>query len=245
MGEQRLDKVLSQSKVGSRKDCETFIRRGRVAVDGIIVKKSDIKVNDSCVITLDDKPIIRRRKVVCIMNKAKGYVTATEDEINETVMTFLPQEFLNQEVAPVGRLDKDTEGLLVFTNDGNLNHRLISPKHEVPKVYYVEHERPVLEEHILMARNGIVLKDNSICKSAIVKPCNKEGVYSSLIQIREGMYHQVKRMYGAMGLGLLSLKRVQIGSITLGSLKSGEVRELTEVEIEGLFDTDSSILFEP
>ena len=235
----RLDKILCDASVGSRKDCFKLIRRGLVNVDGLVVKEADAKISDNAVIAVDGQVIERLRRVVCIMHKTAGLVTSTEDDKNLTVMTKLPPAMLKQGVVPVGRLDKDTEGLLVFTNDGDLVHALITPKYEIPKVYYVEHERDVNQQDIDRAAQGLVLKDGTVCKSAILKRV-AEG--KRIIQIKEGMYHQVKRMYGCLELGLTYLKRIQIGGLCLGDLPPDGVREITEEEIESLMDKDSSIL---
>ena len=166
------------------------------------------------------------------MYKPSGFVTSTEDDRSRTVMELLPEEMLRQKVVPAGRLDKDTEGLLVFTNNGELLHKLISPKYEVPKVYYVEHEGDVTEETIRKAE-GVQLKDGTVCKSAVIERL-EEG--KSTICIREGMYHQVRRMYAALGLHVNYLRRIQIGGVKLGDLKPSEVRELTAQEIEALLN---------
>ena len=229
---ERLDKIISEAGLCSRRDCERLARRGRITVDGLVVKSASDKVADNAKIELDGQPVSRRREVVCIMYKPSGFVTSTEDDRSRTVMELLPDEMLRQKVVPAGRLDKETEGLLVFTNNGELLHRLISPKHEVQKVYYVEHEGVVSADVIEKAKEGVVLKDGSVCKSAVIE---RLGVGRSTICIREGMYHQVRRMYAALGLHVTYLRRIRIGSLTLGDLKPSETRELTEDEIELLF----------
>ena len=231
---ERLDKIISEAGVCSRRDCERFARRGLITVDGLIVKNSAEKVSDTAIIELDGELVVRHREVVCIMNKPSGFVTSTDDDRNPTVMELLPDEMLKQKVVPAGRLDKDTEGLLVFTNNGDLLHRLISPKYEVPKVYYVEHEGDVTEKEIDRAEKGIELKDGTVCRSAVIQ---RQGEGKSTICIREGMYHQVKRMYAALGLHVNYLRRIQIGNLPLGDLKPSEVRELSEEEISLLLSS--------
>ena len=230
---ERLDKIISEAGLCSRRDCERLAKRGRITVDGQIFKNASEKVADTAIIELDGEPVVRHREVVCIMYKPSGFVTSTDDDRNRTVMELLPEEMLRQKVVPAGRLDKDTEGLLVFTNNGELLHKLISPKREVPKVYYVEHEGEVSEETVERVKNGVELKDGTVCKSAVI---TKLGEGRSTICIREGMYHQVKRMYAALGLHVNYLRRIQIGGLPLGELKPSEVRELTEKEIEQLLD---------
>lgn len=229
---ERLDKIISEAGFCSRRDCERLAKRGRITVDGLIVKNASEKIVDSAIIEIDGEPVARHREVVCILYKPAGFVTSTDDDRNRTVMELLPEELLRQKVVPAGRLDKDTEGLLVFTNNGEYLHKLISPKYEVRKVYYVEHEGDVSQETIERAKNGMQLKDGTVCKSAEI---TRIGEGRSTICIREGMYHQVKRMYAALGLHVNYLRRIQIGNLTLGDLKPSEVRELTEEEKKALF----------
>lgn len=231
---ERLDKIISDAGVCSRRDCERFARRGLITVDGLVVKNSAEKVSNTAIIELDGELVVRHREVVCTMNKPSGFVTSTDDNRNPTVMELLPDEMLKQKVVPAGRLDKDTEGLLVFTNNGDFLHRLISPKYEVPKVYYVEHEGDVSEKEIDRAEKGIELKDGTVCRSAVIE---RLGEGKSTICIREGMYHQVKRMYAALGLHVNYLRRIQIGNLPLGDLKPSEVRELSEEEINLLLSS--------
>ena len=229
----RLDKIISEAGLCSRRECERLARRGLITVDGQVVKNASEKVSDTAMIEIDGEPVVRHREVVCILNKPAGFVTSTEDDLNRTVMELLPEEMLRQKVVPAGRLDKDTEGLLVFTNNGELLHKLISPKYEVPKVYYVEHEGDVTETVIERAQSSIVLKDGTVCKSAVIE---RLGEGKSTICIREGMYHQVKRMYAALGLHVNYLRRIQIGGVKLGDLEVSKVRELTEEEKALLFN---------
>ena len=229
---ERLDKIISEAGICSRRDAERYARRGLITVDGLIVKNAAEKVADTAIIELDGEPVVRHREVVCAMYKPAGFVTSTDDDRNRTVMELLPDEMLHQKVVPAGRLDKDTEGLLVFTNDGELLHKLISPKHEIKKVYYVEHEGDVDSSVIQKAADGVELKDGTVCKSAEI---TKIGDGQSTICIREGMYHQVKRMYAALGLHVNYLRRIRIGNLELGDLKPSEVRELTNEEIALLF----------
>ena len=224
---ERLDKIISEAGLCSRRDCERLARRGLITVDGLVVKNASERVSDTAIIEIDGEPVVRHREVVCILNKPAGFVTSTEDVLNRTVMELLPEEMLRQKVVPAGRLDKDTEGLLVFTNNGELLHKLISPKYEVPKVYYVEHEGDVRDSIIQRASDGVVLKDGTVCKSAVIE---RLGEGKSTICIREGMYHQVKRMYAALGLHVNYLRRIQIGGVKLGDLEVSKVRELTEEE---------------
>ena len=230
---ERLDKILSEAGVCSRKDCARLARRGLITVDGVAEKNPAEKIGENAKIEVDGEPVARRREVVCIMNKPAGFVTSTEDDRSRTVMELLPEEMLRQKVVPAGRLDKDTEGLLVFTNNGELLHRLISPKSEIPKTYYVEHEGTITDASIRTAAQGVELKDGTVCKSAKIE---RLGEGRSTITITEGMYHQVKRMFAALGCHVTYLKRIQIGNVNLGDLQSSQVRELSEEERNALLN---------
>lgn len=229
---QRLDKILSEAGICSRRDCARLVRRKLILIDGNPATDSAEKISDNAEITVDGEPVVRKRRIVLIMNKRGGLVTSTEDPLSPTVMEDLPEEMLSQGVLPAGRLDKDTEGLLVFTNDGDLLHRLISPKSEVTKEYYIEYEGTLHSDAPDRAKEGITLKDGSVCKSAdlVLLQGGK-----CTICIREGMYHQVKRMIAALGGHVTFLRRTRIGALEIGDLKPGEVRELSERETENLF----------
>ena len=230
---ERLDKILSQAGICSRKDCARLARRGQITVDGQTVKDPSVKIDENASIEVDGKSIARRRTVVCIMNKKAGYVTSTDDPTSPTVMELLPDDLLRQSVVPAGRLDKDTEGLLVLTNDGDLLHRLISPKSEVEKEYYIEYEGNLKADAPEIAKKGVELKDGTVCKSADMKNLEKGRC---TLTIREGMYHQIKRMVAALGAHVRYLKRIRIGKLELGNLEPGAVRELTPEETRALFD---------
>ncbi len=226
---ERLDKFLCDSGAGTRSQVKPMIKAGRVTVDGVAVKdpacKLDPKTQTVC---LDGEVLGGRRRVVGMLNKPAGFVTATEDKSERTVMELLPAEWLNQEVKPVGRLDKATEGLLLFTNDGDLLHRLISPNHEVPKVYYARHEGRAGEGDVEAFRQGVTLKDGTLCRPATLEPL-RPG--ESLITVCEGKYHQVRRMMASRGMTVTYLERRREGGLELGDLPRGEVRELTQEEL--------------
>ncbi len=228
---ERLDKILSEAGICSRRDCMRLVRRGLVTIDGKVPKTASEKVDSSSVILVDGEPILRRREMTIMMNKPAGFVTSTSDDRSRTVMELLPEALVKQGVVPAGRLDKDTEGLLVFTNNGDLLHRIISPKHEISKTYLVHHEGEITEDSIEHAKEGITLKDGTVCKSATITPIDNE---SCTICIREGMYHQVKRMFAALGCHVTHLKRIAIGDIELGDMQPGTIRELSEEEVNSL-----------
>ena len=230
---ERLDKILSAAGFCTRSECSALARKGLITVNGITVRRADAKTDTSAEISVNGEIVEPHRRTVCIMNKPSGFVTSAKDDRSRTVMELLPEFFLRQKVVPVGRLDKDAEGLLVFTNDGDLNHRLTSPNMGVLKIYRVEHENSITDEAVVRARSGIVLKDGTLCRSAEITRLS-DGI--STISIREGMYHQVKRMFAALGCRVKYLKRICIGKLPLGSLEQGQTRGLDDSEIAALFE---------
>ncbi|MBQ8834177.1 MAG: rRNA pseudouridine synthase [Oscillospiraceae bacterium] len=229
---ERLDKFLCDSGVGTRSQVKAILKSGRVTVDGKPEKDNSRKIDPQTqTICLDGEPMGGRRRVVVMLNKPSGFVTATEDPVERTVMELLPPEMKHLDLKPVGRLDKATEGLLLFTNDGDLLHRLISPKKEVPKVYYARHEGTAGVEDIQAFGEGLTLRDGTVCLPAKLEPL---GEGESLITVCEGKYHQVRRMMASRNMTVLYLERRREGNLELGGLPRGQVRELTAAEIEGL-----------
>lgn len=229
---ERLDKFLCDSGAGTRSQVKLILRSGRVLVDGKLEKDGSRKVDgEKNEIFLDGAPVGGMRRVVLLLNKPQGYVTATEDARDRTVMELLPPQYAHLELKHVGRLDKATEGLLLFTNDGDLLHRLISPKKEVPKVYYARHEGTAGEEDVAAFTAGLTLRDGTVCLPAKLEPL---GAGESLVTVCEGKYHQVRRMMASRNMTVLYLERRQEGGLSLGDLSRGSVRELTEEELLGL-----------
>ena len=229
---ERLDKFLCDSGVGTRSQVKVILKSGRVAVDGKVEKDNSRKIDPATqTITLDGEVLGGKRRIVAMLNKPAGYVTATEDANDRTVMELLPAELRSQDLKPIGRLDKATEGLLLFTNDGDLLHRLISPKKEVPKVYYARHEGEAGPEDVAAFATGLTLRDGLECLPAKLEPL---GPGESLITVCEGKYHQVRRMMASRQMTVLYLERRQEGNLTLGDLSRGQVRELSEAEIVAL-----------
>lgn len=229
---ERLDKFLCDSGVGTRSQVKVILKAGRVQVDGKVEKDNSRKVDPvTQTITLDGEVLGGKRRVVVMLNKPEGYVTATEDKNDRTVMELLPEEMKHLDLKPVGRLDKATEGLLLFTNDGDLLHRLISPKKEVPKVYYARHEGTAVEEDVKAFEDGLTLRDGLECLPAKLQPL---GPGESLITVCEGKYHQVRRMMASRNMTVLYLERRKEGNLELGDLPRGAVRELTVEEISTL-----------
>lgn len=234
---ERLDKFLCDSGAGTRSQVKLILRAGRVQVDGAPEKDGGRKIEPAKnEITLDGVRLAGKYRAVFMMNKPEGYVTATGDAREKTVMELLPAQLRHLELKPVGRLDKATEGLLLFTNDGELLHRLISPKKEVPKVYYARHEGTASRQDADAFAAGLTLADGTVCRSAVLEPL---GAGESMITVCEGKYHQVRRMMASRGLTVTYLERRREGGLSLDGLPRGGVRALTEEEIAKLEDGKS------
>ncbi|MDY0235160.1 MAG: pseudouridine synthase [Gudongella sp.] len=236
MKEERLDKVLSNMGEGSRKDVQKIIKKGLVKIDGNIVKKPDFKFDPSVSeIIVGTKKIEYKKNIYLMLNKPKGMISSTDDPRDSVVLELLDDYHRNFKPFPVGRLDKDTEGLLLITNDGDLAHRLTSPKHEIGKTYYADVEGIVLEEHKDIFKNGILLDDGYFTKPAGLEIISSDSISRINLTIYEGKYHQVKRMFGALGMRVLNLKRIRMGPLFLDNkLSAGEYRDLDIVEIKML-----------
>ena len=229
---ERLDKFLCDSGAGTRSQVKVMLKAGRVTVDGKGEKDNSRKIDtDHQVVALDGNILGGKHRMVVMLNKPAGFVTATEDPVERTVMELLPEAMKHLDLKPGGRLDKATEGLLLFTNDGNLLHRLISPRKEVPKVYYAKHEGTATQEDVDAFAQGIILRDGTECLPAKLQPL---GEGESLVTVCEGKYHQVRRMMASRNMTVLYLERREEGCLQLGDLKRGAVRELTEEEIAAL-----------
>ena len=229
----RLDKFLSSGMgLGSRTDVKKFIKNGRVEVIGTDAPRPELNINPEKSEVYFDGILQKYKKFVYLMlNKPKGYVSATVDRDNPTVTELVPEEFLRFDLFPVGRLDIDTEGLCILTNDGELSHRLLSPKNHISKKYRAKLDAVPKEEDLEKIRNGITLEDGYKCKPAtVIFDADNETLY---ITIYEGKYHQVKRMFGAVGRKVLELKRVEMNKLSLDNkLAPGEIRELTDEELK-------------
>ena len=229
---ERLDKFLCDSGVGTRSQVKLILKAGRVTVDGKPERDNSRKIDpEKQMVCLDGERLGGWQRLVVMLNKPAGFVTATEDPADRTVMELLPPELKNMDLKPVGRLDKATEGLLLFTNDGELLHRLISPKNEIPKIYYARHEGQAGEADVAAFAEGLALRDGTVCLPAKLMPL---GPGESLITVCEGKYHQVRRMMAARGMTVEYLERREEGSLTLGDLPRGQTRLLTEAEVAAL-----------
>ena len=229
---ERLDKFLTNAGVATRSQVKIILKQGRVQVDGKPMKDGAAKIDpDKQTVTLDGEVIGGRRRMVVMLNKPEGFVTSTEDPRDRTVMELLPKEYAHQELKPVGRLDKATEGLLLFTNDGDLLHRLISPRKEVPKIYYARHEGEAGDADVEAFAAGLTLRDGTECLPAKLEPL---GPGESRITVCEGKYHQVRRMMASRSMTVTYLRREEEAGLTLAGLPLGATRELTEAEVAAL-----------
>ena len=227
----RLDKLLANKAYGSRKEVHQIIKDRRVTINGSITTKKDTHIDiDVDIVAVDGKIVSTTQLYYVKFHKPKGYVTAVEDSSHPVVMDLLPPEFIKMGVVPVGRLDKDTEGLLLLTNDGVWGHSIINGNKHVPKVYYVEYDGELTEEGIQRIKEGIVLGDRTYFKPALIDVLSSQSLH---ITIEEGKYHQVKRMIGAAGGTVTYLKRLTIGHIDLTGIEEvGSIQDLTIGDIE-------------
>lgn len=230
---ERLDKIISATGKKSRREVREMVRQGRVLVDGKPAPAADMKVDpQTAVILLDGEPLGYEKFTYVMLHKPAGVLTATEDRRQETVLDLLPPELRRRALSPVGRLDKDTEGLLLLTNDGQLAHRLLSPKSHVGKVYYARVGGALEPGDIAAFAAGMTLGDGLECLPAgleILSPTE------ALVTLREGKFHQVKRMLAARGKPVLYLKRLSMGRLRLDpALAPGAWRMLTEEERSAL-----------
>ncbi|MCZ8343269.1 MAG: pseudouridine synthase [Leptospira sp.] len=234
METERLDKVLSNLGIGSRSDVKIAIKQGKVLVNGILTKDPKTKVNLEDSVQYETEILIRRKFYYFMMNKAPDCITATEDPKEKTVMEYLSFRHQNMNLFPIGRLDKETEGLLLFTTNGPLAHKYTSPKHLVTKEYYAEIHGVVGKEEIDAFETGVTLDDGYKTLPAKLELDSINGDKSFVkVWLREGKYRQIRRMFVSLGMEVVYLKRVRMGAIELDpNLRVGNYRELTEEEIK-------------
>ena len=225
----RLDKFLCDKKMGTRSQVKVLIQKGLVTVNNEVVKKADCKVADTDVVCCQGVLLSSEEFGYFMLNKPAGVISATEDATQQTVLDFFKEEPYKN-LYPVGRLDKDTEGLLLITNDGPLGHELLSPKKHVPKTYFAKLEHGLSSEDIDALEKGVDIGEKNLTLPAKLEVVDQEAVY---ITITEGKFHQVKRMFEAVSNKVLYLKRISMGGLQLDeSLKPGDYRPLTEEELE-------------
>ena len=232
MAMERIDKIIASQGLYSRSDVKYMVNRKRITIDGKVVtsasQKADVDKNE---IMLDGKPFVVKKQIYLMLNKPKGYVSATEDKKQQTVLELVPAEWKGRDIFPAGRLDKDTTGLMILTDDGVLAHNILSPKKHVQKIYRVELDIPVTEEMQQGFAEGVALNDG-VCKDAKLVIL---GEKTAEVTLREGRYHQIKRMFGCYGAKVVELHRIAMGELYLpDDLPEGECRELTEEDLQKL-----------
>lgn len=226
---ERIDKILSSQNIGSRSEIKTMIKAGRIFADGKAVKRPEEKFDpEKTIFNIDGKDITFKKYIYIMMNKPSGVLSASNDKYAKTVIDLLPDELKRRGLFPAGRLDKDTEGLLIITDDGELAHKMLSPKSHVYKLYEAVTDKVLTEDDVKVFREGIKYGETEF------QPADMKitGEKTALVEICEGKFHQVKKMFNAVEANVLLLKRLRIGELFLdNSLKSGEVRELTPDEL--------------
>ena len=229
----RIDKYISGSGYASRKDVKKLIKQGLVFIDGEVCKKPEEQTDEDSIVEVDGERLIYREFVYLMLNKPQGCVSAVYDKKYPVVTEFVPEEYAHFEVYPVGRLDIDTEGLLILTNDGQFAHEMTSPKKDVYKRYFAVLDKPMEEKDVEIFAGGMEFKEFTAKSAKLEITENPNEVY---IEIAEGKFHQVKRMCERVGKTVTYLKRVAIGNLKLDkSLEKGEVRELTKDELDMLY----------
>ena len=231
---QRIDKILSNLGYGSRSELKKLCKSGLVKVNGKVINNPGVQVdvkNDE--ILFDGEKVVYKEFIYLMLNKPDGYISATFDKRDPIVLDLIDKEDLIFEPFPVGRLDKDTEGLLVLTNDGQLAHRVLSPKKHVPKTYYAKVEGVVTEQDVKAFAEGVTLDDGYETMPAELEILKSDDISEIELTIHEGKFHQVKRMFESVGKKVVYLKRLSMGKLKLDEgLALGEYRELTEEEVK-------------
>jgi 16S rRNA pseudouridine516 synthase len=230
---ERLDKLIASQGKLSRSDVKKMVKSGRVTVDGAVVKSADIKVDaEKAVIAVDGKALNYKKHIYIMLNKPQGVISASNDKTQKTVIDLVPPELYRDGLFPAGRLDGDTVGFVLITDDGDFAHRILSPKNHIMKTYHATLRSPLTEEDISAFKNGIELSDGTLCLEAEVRMLEKTDEPIAEVKICEGKYHQVKRMFAALGNKVLYLKRVRMGGLDLDeSLEEGQCREITAEEM--------------
>lgn len=235
----RIDKYLADCGLGTRSEVKKYIKAKQITVNGEIVTKPEQKIDENVdKVCFKGQSIVYEKYVYYLYHKPAGCVTAKQDNVHKTVMEYFPEDVRAKDIAPVGRLDLDTEGLLLFTNDGPLTHHLLSPSHHIPKTYYAVLDREVPVSAVELFKEGVDIGDDkpTLPAELVILPVSvdEDGniVYSAELTIHEGRFHQVKRMFEAVGCTVTYLKRLSMGSLKLDNLQIGEYRKLTEEEIK-------------
>lgn len=226
---ERIDKIISSQGKYTRSEIKKLAVKGKILVDGIVIKKTDMKIDkNNSKIVINGEELNFKEHLYLILNKPKGYVSATEDRRDKTVLDLVPEKLYRDSLFPAGRLDKDTTGLMIITDDGELAHNILSPKKHIKKIYEVVLDIPVTEKMVEKFANGIKLNDGE-CKSAILEIT---GEKTCKVTITEGRYHQIKRMFGCCKAKVIELNRICMGNLFLPeNLELGECRELLTEEL--------------
>lgn len=230
---ERLDKIIASQGKLSRSDVKKMIKGGRITVDGTVPKTADIKIDaEKSVITVDGKALNYKKHIYIMLNKPQGVISASNDKTQKTVVDLVPAELYRDGLFPAGRLDGDTVGFVLITDDGDFAHRILSPKNHIMKTYHATLRAPLTDEDIEHFKKGVELSDGTLCLEAEVRMLPDTESPTAEVKICEGKYHQVKRMFAALGNKVVYLKRVKMGQLDLDSaLAEGQCRELTDYEL--------------
>ena len=229
---ERLDKIISSQTNYSRKDVKDLVKKKSVLVNGEVVLKSDIKIDSSIdKIVILGKELVFKKYIYLMLNKPKGYVSASFDKNDKTVLELVPDKYKHRNLFPAGRLDKDTTGLMIITDDGEFAHNILSPIKHISKTYNVTIDIPMNKDMVIGFKNGVNLSDGE-CKSASLEITGK---HTGIVILTEGRYHQIKRMFGCFGAKVTELERIKMGNFSLpNDLALGEVREFTLEELDSV-----------
>ena len=233
MKKERIDKLIASQGLLSRNDVKTMVKRGEVSVNGVVIKDSSVKVSYEDDIVVNGKQLKQTEFTYIMLNKPKGVVSASEDKRDKTVVDILPDELKRKNLFPAGRLDKDTTGFCLITDDGDFAHRILSPSRHVDKTYVATVDKYIDFENSRKAfKDGIVLADGTVLLSADLELISDEGFQIFKVVIKEGKYHQVKRMFASLGTTVIELKRISIGGLALDdNLEEGKARLLTAEDL--------------
>ena len=231
---ERIDKILASQGTLSRRDVKEIIKKGRVTLNGKVIKDSAVKVDiNADTVTVDGTQIMLKKHIYIMMNKPQGVISASDSDDDETVVDLVPDELFRKGLFPAGRLDKDTTGFVLITDDGDFAHKILSPKNHIFKTYLARLQHELTESDIKMLENGITLSDGTTLKEAKVEIVEQTETPLVKIMICEGKYHQVKRMFAAAGNKVVALHRSKMGDLELdANLNPGECREITTEELE-------------
>lgn len=237
---ERLDKILASQGTMSRKDVKEIVKSGRVTVNGKTVKDSSVKISENDTVTLDGAVLVLKKHIYLMLNKPQGVVSASDSKSEKTVIDLVPEIFFRSGLFPAGRLDKDTVGFVLITDDGDFAHRILSPKNHIVKTYEARLAESLSEEQKNLIQNGITLADGTTCLESRVEILENGDNPLVRIQICEGKYHQIKRMFAAAGNKVILLKRTKMGNLCLDeALMPGECREITPEELKKIEDGKS------